>query len=352
MKRCFTSAQSVVGKLKLPPGTSFEQLQDGKVLAVSPSGVKFKLTYVPKLGIILTEESFVDLALTKKLGVKDMCPLVGRKTCLRSRKVYGKKYGSKLKELCSARLAQSQKGNKNGRRLPSIIIPKAELEKLVMEGQSLTNIAQKYGTTEFIVQRNIDVLGIQRIGSAPLWARSLTEERIAQIDTMCPGLKDAFHQFSENKKEFYTKAYQSFLRLLEMAWFLKDSCSIPFLRYRNENGGMDEISWSMNRYEITLAQELIAAQVPFIREFTFHGSKRADFAIVGTCLLVEIDGQFHTESENSKRDALARSLGYQVIRFSLKEITESITGVVSKIQDLARTPSAKLGRLVCRRSGT
>lgn len=352
MKRCFTSVQSVVGRLKPPLGTSFAPIGDGKVLAVSPLGVEYKLTYKPGVGIILTEDSFVELALARKLGVKEMCLLTGRKICLRSRKVYGKKYSSKLKELCSARLARSQKGNKNGRRLPSVVIPKDELEKLVMAGQSLTLIARKFGTTEFIVQRNIDLAGLQRIGSAPLWARSLTEERIAQIDKMCPGLKDAFHTFSVDKPTFYMKAYQSFLQLLEMAWFLKDACSIPFLRYRHKNGGLDEISWTMNRYEVYLAQELMAAGVPFVREFVFHGAKRADFAVVGTNILVEIDGQYHTPLENAKRDQLTASLGYQTVRVSLKEAAESTLEVVKKIQDLAQTPSARSGQLVCRRSGT
>jgi very-short-patch-repair endonuclease len=235
--------------------------------------------------------------------------------------------------------------------LPSVMLPRDALEARVALGIPLERIAKEMGTTPFLVERNIQTYGLQKLGNAPLKARVLTEFQLKKLEAACPGLQAAFSTYSGDKETFFRKAYQAYTTLLQQAWFLKDMCQMPFSRLKEDQGGMEEISWSMNRHELALSQELISHGIPHFREFVYSGSRRADFGLIGTNILVEIDGEYHTDEKNKDYTAHAVQLGYRVLRFSTRQVQFKMSSVVAEIQASLKK-SCSGGTLVPRRCGT
>jgi hypothetical protein len=92
MKRCFTSAQAIVPRSKRLKAIGLKQTKDGNLSGKSESGIEFKLTYLKGIGLVLTEESFVDLALMREWSFAEMSKRITRKVTVRSRKLYKQKY--------------------------------------------------------------------------------------------------------------------------------------------------------------------------------------------------------------------------------------------------------------------
>ena len=75
-----------------------------------------------------------------------------------------------------------------------------------------------------------------------------------------------------------------------------------------------------------------------------------DFVCLNARLIVEVDGEIHRDQsgQDAARDAVLRSLGYRVLRFTNQEITESPKTVITRIRAALaggesgheRTPSA------------
>lgn len=83
--------------------------------------------------------------------------------------------------------------------------------------------------------------------------------------------------------------------------------------------------------EVTLAAQLQGYGIQFKQEFKFHSERRwkADFHILGTKILVEVEGGIwsngrHTRAKGYLGDMekynAAAALGYQVYRFSTEQV--------------------------------
>ena len=62
-----------------------------------------------------------------------------------------------------------------------------------------------------------------------------------------------------------------------------------------------------------------------------------DFACIEKKLVVEVDGGYHSEYEQIKKDELRteclNGMGFNVIRFSNEEVLGNIFGVINKIKN-------------------
>ena len=310
----------------------------------------YSLIWNPTLGLVLDEQSFRRLALQKQMSFQQMSEAISRRVALRSWRAYPH-LKEELKRLHRARLADVQKGNENGRRMPSVTLSKAQLERRVALGIPIERIAKEMGTTPFLVERNIQVHGLQKLGNAPVRTRTLTEFQLKQMEAACPGLTADFTTYSTDKEKFFRKAYQAYTVLLQQAWFLKDMCQMPFTRLKEDKGGMEEISWSMNRHELALSQELISLKIPHFREYVYSGNKRADFGLMGTNILIEVDGEYHTDAQNKVNTKAAEQLGYQVMRFTTRQVQFKMSAVMTEIQDALKQSFSGVP-LVSKRCGT
>lgn len=87
--------------------------------------------------------------------------------------------------------------------------------------------------------------------------------------------------------------------------------------------------------EAKLASDLKALKIDFAQEFKFHPDRqwRADFHIIGTRILVEVEGGIwsggrHTRGKGYLGDMekynAATVLGYQVLRFSTEQVKSGL----------------------------
>ncbi len=87
--------------------------------------------------------------------------------------------------------------------------------------------------------------------------------------------------------------------------------------------------------EAKLASDLKALKIGFIQEFYFHPERqwRADFHIIGTKILVEVEGGIWTGGRHTRGKGFihdmekyntATVLGYQVLRFSTEQVKSGL----------------------------
>jgi very-short-patch-repair endonuclease len=348
----------VLPKLKLPEGTSLEHLPDGNMLATLKSGIQFTLTYLPSVGVLLTEESFVDLAIAKKWDFDQMAERITRKITLYSRNYYKAKYREPLLRLTSERLAAQKIGNKSGRREVAILIPKEDLEDQVKKGMGLWQMEKHFGLSAFLIRRNLQHYGMTLLQkTAESKVSVLRTEGTGNIERISPDLVTMPFVTLEEKRAFISKAYEAYLHLLMDAWYLKDTCSNVH-RYIKQSHGihLEEISWSPRRYEVELALSLMDAKIPFWREYPVPeviAGARADFGLIGTNIIVEIDGDYHETEEDARRDGVLTSLGYRVIRFKVDYVSFRMKEVMDRIMHEVAQPLPASARIIKRlESGT
>lgn len=355
MKRCFSSALAVVPRSKALRATDLKQMPDGNLSGTCASGEPYTLTYVAGTGLLLTEDCFVRLALTLKWDFNTLAKEITRKITLRSRTFYKEKYRTQLARLTSERLAATTYGNARGSHPPSVILPEADFLKKVSEGFGTWQLAVHFGTSEFIVKRNLKYYG-QHL-QKKLAKSSLGTMRnldMARLDRLCPGLSTMPVVSAQERTLFLEKAYYTYLTCLQDAWHLKDMCKTHF-RYIREKMKLDmeEVSWSDRRHEVELALELLNAKIPFWREHPIpnYGKKRADFALINSNILLEVDGEYHEEKKDSLRDSELQALGYRVLRFSTRSVIREMPTVMEKIKEELAKPLPPSARLIYRRSG-
>lgn len=105
-----------------------------------------------------------------------------------------------------------------------------------------------------------------------------------------------------------------------------------------------ELRGKMTEAEKVLWQKLKNRQVnnlKFRRQFPFvfgNYNYVADFYCHGFKLIIEIDGGIHKDEEVKEydifREDIFKEAGYKVIRFSNREVFESINDVISKIIEI------------------
>ena len=97
-----------------------------------------------------------------------------------------------------------------------------------------------------------------------------------------------------------------------------------------------------NRRNMTLAESVLWEELRtldvgtrFNRQYII-GDYIVDFVCIEKKLVVEVDGGYHSEYEQIKKDELRterlNEMGFNVIRFSNEEILENILGVINKIK--------------------
>lgn len=69
---------------------------------------------------------------------------------------------------------------------------------------------------------------------------------------------------------------------------------------------------------------------PFRRQHVI-GEDFVDYCCVTLGLVIEVDGPLHDLARDSMRDTRLAKRGYEVMRFSVQEMDENLTGVVDTI---------------------
>jgi very-short-patch-repair endonuclease len=93
-----------------------------------------------------------------------------------------------------------------------------------------------------------------------------------------------------------------------------------------------------------LALALEDSHIPYARQVNISNRMVADFVIIGTNVVVEVDGPYHVKEEDMKMDNQMRRLGLKVLRFSLNEMKSNIQLVMEKILKSTQLPrSVQLG---------
>ena len=93
-----------------------------------------------------------------------------------------------------------------------------------------------------------------------------------------------------------------------------------------------EFRKTVSKTEYKLWPYLRASQpgAPFRRQHPV-GAYYFDYACVPLKLAIEIDGPWHDQAHDSQRDAYLKSIGYDVLRFSVEDVDENLDGVVEAI---------------------
>jgi very-short-patch-repair endonuclease len=237
-----------------------------------------------------------------------------------------------------------------------VIFPQQEFLEIVRKGYGVWQIAKELGTSEFLVRRNLHFYSVKLSKKTAMsGVQAIRKLQMGELDKICPGLSEMPIESSQERQEFLLKAYRTYLKCLTDAWFLKDLCLSHF-RYATEKLKLplEEISWSDRRHEVELAMELLNVKIPFYREYPIpnYGKRRADFAIVGTNLLIEIDGDYHKKPDDEKRDLDLVKMGYRVIRFPVLQVRHEMASVVKSIQSHISLPLPPSSRVVVRKCGT
>jgi very-short-patch-repair endonuclease len=289
----------------------------------------------------LAEHHFVELFLNQKktdLELREMG--INRKLVLRTRKYWrsvNPTYNQLSLELHKHRLSLTSIGHKRGCHPPTTIVDRKKLEELLSLGWASMRIAKELGTTEFLINRNIQHHAlhtprlVRRHISTPFMVSQIDE-----IDKLCPGLRQALDNSPADKATFIRKSYSAFLKMLWLAHFLKETAGEMTVHAKTSDRTLRQISWSINFHEIAISLALEESNIPHIREFVFSGMKRVDFAIIGTNILVELDGAYHNYEEDKDRDALLTKMGYKVLRFKDSQAVYAPEKVLESIKEEIR----------------
>lgn len=128
-------------------------------------------------------------------------------------------------------------------------------------------------------------------------------------------------------------------------------------RYKNANPveyGLLKAYARENRKNQTDAESILWSQikgkslgVTFLRQYII-GNYITDFASLAPKLVVEVDGEYHSEPRQAEDDAIRQEWlekqGFKVIRFANEEVECDIDNTVNKIKDaLSAFPPFKEG---------
>ena len=189
----------------------------------------------------------------------------------------------------------------------------------------------------------------------------MTKERLKRLEAISHGIMDAYNNYVDDPEKFGVMIYQAYLDSLCNAWWISDFChsAAYSILYKTRSKMLDKVCWRANRGEVYFAQELILRKIEFVREFKWaqeRNCKLVDFGIIGTNILVEIDGSVHDMKGVVKKDRLKEKAmklaGYQVLRLKTNYLVDHMKEAMETLVNTMNQPSSKLPPLVLGRFGT
>lgn len=309
-----------------------------------PERLEFVQVPHPRGGMrkVLIEESFVALAranLTKK-EMRERYPDLTYQSWWLARKVYGEKYKEVLRLQVLNNYSRSARNRpKPPSRQPAVQLDESVLRALSEEGRSVPEIARQMGTTEFFVKRNLLWYGMGTDAKLPHRLQPIDRADLERLEFLVPGFTEKAQRFYQDPLAYFLVLYEALVILIGLIWYIKDMAKTHDYYITTKKIPKNHICWSLNQYEARLSAALLSHGIEHVREFAFHKNSRADFLISGTKILVEVDGEFHLTVETKKRDEAktqaARDLGYEVLRFTTKDVTDRLDFVLDQIATAA-----------------
>ena len=291
---------------------------------------------------ILTEEAFVYLILEKLLTKNDCKRLaIHGGIYHRSRWWWKQKYSTHMKEREIRLKSNMMRGNTRGQKeAPCIVIDRDKLQLAVSQGRAIESMAHMFGTTPFLVKENLRRQGMIQETTSPHWIDSFLEIS-SELEKVHPGITKLGLNYVIDPKSFFVAMYDAYLNYLSMADKIEDLTKAKwrFWSLRN-NPNKGPLCFSRNKYERKLSAELLHSGIDHIRQFNFYGRYVSDFFITGTNLLVELEGDYHTDDPKTvERDIIrkrcALQAGYHMMCYSIKHSP----------RDIVRDVLCKLNRL-------
>jgi very-short-patch-repair endonuclease len=268
-----------------------------------------------------------------------------RKIVLQTWDYYRSELGERMEQLYRKALSTKLSGNQNGSRPLMTTIPEMELKSCVEKGLSIDMMAKKFGTTWHLVQRNLQALSL----TASPWSSSqlhdLTQDQLEKLSVFNPHVVEAWKTRGLNREKFVLEMYRCFLSAATTLHWIRDLGSNAYQSsWRKGQRKIPSICWSINQHEMILALALEDSHIPYARQVNISNRMVADFVIIGTNVVVEVDGPYHVKEEDMKMDNQMRRLGLKVLRFSLNEMKSNIQLVMEKILKSTQLPrSVQLG---------
>lgn len=266
----------------------------------------------------------------------------------RTKVVYWHHYNKELKNAARINYRHALKGNRHGKKAyPSVLLEEGVLRDLLDRGLGVWRIAKKMSTSAFLVRQNMKHYGIEeRIGKGkgcPRFAH-LPQSFVLMLEELQPGILQLARAFFNNKEAFFNALYEVYLKVLDLKYAVKELGKAH--NYYVTIGAIprNHICWTDNRYEALLSAELLRRGIPHIRHrpINLQGYGRhqekcyPDFII--DRLVVEVDGSVHKAQTVMKKDREKERLltlkGYQIIRFTVKEVLENVASCADRIISL------------------
>lgn len=288
---------------------------------------------------VLPEDIFKEYVVDKGIRRDDLMKLlsISANVVHYSCKHYAPKYGATLKALHSKRLSMGLIGNKHGATPLSLILPKDELAQMAGLGKSILQIARHFGTSEFLVRRNLAYHQIVLTAILPARMQTIDLSMVEKLNTLVPGFLAAAKAYSSDPLAFYEKLYLLHLQISEISWWVKDQGK-GYDYYRDSGQApKSHLSWGSNRYELMLSAELLRLGIPHIRQFMVYKNSSVDFYIPCYNLCVEVDGEFHTtHSLTRRRDRMKErriaKAGMLLLRVTTAMVLRRLDHVANLIQ--------------------
>lgn len=294
---------------------------------------------------ILSEESFVRVVLTERLSSREARDRYGilQKTMDLSRAVYREKYGKEMEVVRRYHCSYALRGNRHGQKdKPAVLVPKEVLEECINKKMTLYHTAQQLGISEWYVRESIKYHNLRFLDKSLALPPRLAEvdfSLLEKLEIYSPGITQKAVDYYRDPHKYFLALYESFLRVNEMVWFIKEHSKLHDYYVCKKKVPKDHICWNINRNELVLSMALMAHNIPHIRQFQLVKGKNylIDFAFPGTNVLVEVDGAFHrrnvtTQRLDRKKTKIAVELGYTLLRFTDEEVMKDIHRVLDSIQ--------------------
>jgi len=351
-----SSARKTIGSSPPKGGGRSETSPLAQTSLFQPAFIKLDTPTKSGRRTVLDEASFVEIFITQQgTQVAQMEKFgISYQMLTACRQVYGKKYVAELKRKRAANHSKATKGqvrsvghSRTGcKHKIKVVLPKERLEELVARGLKDVHIAQALNTTEHHVRRNIKHHDIRRSPELPMCLSRLGPDDLSRLDAMVPGFSKAAAASYVSPQEFFHKLYLAFAqtRLL-----LEDLKSFgKSLDYYRKLGMVekDHVTFSMNLAELQLSMALLDSEIPHQRLRCVYKNWAVDFTFPEAMLMVEVDGRFHvtcevTKSRDERKQKVYTAMGYEILRFTTKEVAEETGRVVSEIESSIQQRSSR-----------
>jgi len=317
--------------VKLEKGVHYDVIRLGKDRTPDPNGWSAK---------ILKEEWFVELCINRMVGC-DNCKEYGlHSSDISANRKYWNKYAAEIARVKSIKYSLASKAKRHDykyKEVPGVLLEEQEFRKFAEIGMPVETMAKHFGTSVWYVFKNIEYYKIPYDGNPYSMSNLAKIECLAKVN---PGIIEAAKKASEDPFTFYAEVHKTFLQCweyLDMIAEFKQKFNLMC-----EKGKLDRkhICFNNNKGERILSRLLLHNQIPFRTQFPLDyvgGTFWYDFALEGTNVLIEVDGDYHRIDEKTKaRDIVktreATAAGYELYRIDRYELEKSEHKVLEELK--------------------